>query len=87
MTTQVLTKAELFEYLKKEATDEAQTFADAAKFDPDKIAEKIADERGLIIRAGDRSDMQPGSSSRYWLDCYIVALEGILESLKVAAMP
>jgi hypothetical protein len=79
----MLKQAELFEYLKKEATDEAQQFADQANFEPDKIAQKIADERKLIIQLSDSISMKPGTSSRYWIDCYIAALENTLESLKV----
>ncbi len=81
------TQEELRAVWKKEADEEAKQFAEDNGFEVAKIAERISERRELIIRAGDRSDMQLGSSSRYWLDCYIAALEGILEGLKVAAMP
>ena len=79
----MLKQAELFEYLKKEATEEAQGFANEMHLDATKITEKIAEQRDLIVQLGDSISVQPGTSSRYWIDCYIAALEGILESLRV----
>jgi hypothetical protein len=80
----MLTEAELFPYLKQEATDEAQQFAEEVKFDLVKLTEKIAERRSLIdyLLRGGSDSVNPGSSSRYWIDCYVAALEEILESRK-----
>jgi hypothetical protein len=83
MTTQVPTQTELFAYLKKQATEEAECFANDAKFDAVKIMQRIANRRELMLRLGDSGSMHPGTSTRYWLDCYLAALQNTLESLKV----
>ncbi len=71
-------------HLKRGARDEAQRFASAMDFEPDAIARTIADQKFLIATCGDFASLRPSSRSRYWLECYLIALEIILEKQKVA---